>query len=437
MSIIMNFLIIIFEAACGTAFFTVMMPRKNAIRNRAMGYLAETAILAALFLLLSNFIEIWLIQKAVMTLSCAFVACLFHKANLITRIAISVIYHMKLFIYDYFALIVICNCLSVSSEELMATPSLFFLTAMISKFLFAIVILVWKKIKNDRCHSFEYLSGHFWIIFVIQSLISALALSSIVGLNHYINKFPSIAVVSAAGLLILNTVVVLSIESIARLTKDSRENALIKQQVEIELDNIKTLVQTFNAQRQFMHEYKNQINTLYHLMNAGNYQQALNFIKPLTEQIYYALYRIKTDHDIIDAILNQKDIQARENGIEIDVRAADLSMIAIPDNLLVIIIGNVLDNAIEACMNMEAGKTISVKLVEENGILIFSVINPVNAPVVIINNSIRTTKEDKTIHGIGLKNVAMALSQCNGDYELYCDGHFFQFTAFIRLQDNN
>lgn len=117
----------------------------------------------------------------------------------------------------------------------------------------------------------------------------------------------------------------------------------------------------------------------------------------------------------------------------LDIRAGDLSEIQIPDSLLVTIISNPIDNAIEACSIAPVNKVVAVKIVIEEGILIFSVINPITNPVKIKSNQIETTKADKSIHGMGLKNVALALSKCNGDYEIICNHNSFQFTALIRL----
>jgi len=433
MLMIMILVIVLIEALCGVIFFAIFVPRKNAIHNKTLEFLTETAVLAALIFLFFNYIKLLIAQKILISISCILVAHLFHNAKLYVKVGISILYHMKIFIVDSFALYVVCSCFTRSAKEIMENPSLFFFVALISKLILLIDVVGLKKIISGKQCYFEYVSRYFWIVFAIQSFTSVLALISISILSFYTVDIPLIASIASLGLLLLNMAVAWSLKSISHLEKCKRENALIKQQVEIELSNIKMLLQTFNAQQQFMHEYNNQINTLYHLMDSGKYLRALDFIKPLSEQLCCALYRIKTDHDIIDAILNQKVIQAKENGININVRSGDLSMIIIPDSILVTIIGNVLDNAIETCMNIETEKTISVKLVNEDGILLFSVINPVNTPVLIVANLVNTTKKDKTVHGIGLKNVAMALSQCNGEYELYCDNHFFQFTAFIRL----
>lgn len=214
---------------------------------------------------------------------------------------------------------------------------------------------------------------------------------------------------------------------------DVREKAIIKKQLDSEIASIISLKNSYDAQRRIMHDYKNHMNTIEHMLNTSNYENALSYVKNLTGEIYYNLYRIKTNNDIIDVILNQKDQVAHQKGITMDIRSGDLSSLNIPAEELVVIISNVFDNAIEACEKVRVKKIITAKLTIENDIFIFSVINPVNEHVEIIENRIATTKEDHTTHGLGLQNIALALKRCNGDFEMNCEEQKFQFTALIRL----
>ena len=152
-------------------------------------------------------------------------------------------------------------------------------------------------------------------------------------------------------------------------------------------------------------------------------------------ECYVTLYRFKTNNQIIDAILNQKFIQASNKNVILDVRATDLSQVNIDAYYLITIMSNAIDNAIEASQKVGIQQIVSIKLSIEQYLFIFSVINPTEEPVVIIENNIKTTKDDKLIHGNGLKNIALALQKCDGDYELGYENGYFQFTAFIRLEN--
>ena len=209
--------------------------------------------------------------------------------------------------------------------------------AITSKSVHFFVIIAFRKIVFKK-QFFEHVSNYHWSVYIIQSIITTLALVSIIMLSLNTERIPMIAVISSVGLLFLNIVVFGLLESSARLGNNIRENALLKQQVEIELDNVKSLSQAFDAQRQSIHDYKHNLGIIYQLLDMHQYQQALNYIQSLSEDFYHTLYRIKTDHSIIDAILNLKDIQAKMTGIILDIKAGDLSGILIPDDLLVTVI---------------------------------------------------------------------------------------------------
>lgn len=110
----------------------------------------------------------------------------------------------------------------------------------------------------------------------------------------------------------------------------------------------------------------------------------------------------------------------------------------IPSNFLsptdlCVILGNTLDNAIEACEKLQSeDKTIiSVICNCNSGFLFLTITNPISEKVVISNNHIATTKEDKTLHGFGLYSLSSVVKKYHGDMELKATDS--QFTAEINL----
>ena len=99
-----------------------------------------------------------------------------------------------------------------------------------------------------------------------------------------------------------------------------------------------------------------------------------------------------------------------------------------PEEDLVTLLANLLDNAIEACEKLD---TIQFKMVLEEGQLILSVRNPVNTPVQIKNNMIVTSKKDSLHHGIGLSNVDAVIKKYGGTSVLACDNGCFSFSALL------
>lgn len=110
----------------------------------------------------------------------------------------------------------------------------------------------------------------------------------------------------------------------------------------------------------------------------------------------------------------------------------DLSNLPFDTSDIVVLLSNLLDNAIEACQRYDKGdKTIHVMAVAQQDFFI-SVRNT-SEPVTIINSSIPTTKPEPQLHGFGLANIRLILEKYSGEYTMFYENGWFQFTADIPL----
>ena len=115
--------------------------------------------------------------------------------------------------------------------------------------------------------------------------------------------------------------------------------------------------------------------------------------------------------------------------IEIEFHVTDLSSISIDTTALVVLLSNLLDNAIEACQQLSGERMINCTILA-NDELFLSIKNP-SAPVVINNGLIETTKSPKEEHGYGLIAVKHILSQLNAEYSIHYEDGYFQFATEI------
>ncbi len=83
-------------------------------------------------------------------------------------------------------------------------------------------------------------------------------------------------------------------------------------------------------------------------------------------------------------------------------------------------LGNTLDNAIEACQKfpLEQEKTISIQCKCAGSFLFYKIVNPVTKKVEITNNYITTSKENQTLHGFGLYSLNSVVKKYNGEIKL-------------------
>ena len=155
------------------------------------------------------------------------------------------------------------------------------------------------------------------------------------------------------------------------------------------------------------------------LIKKKKYDSLESFVNKISGQISKELDFICTNNVIVDAVLNTKYQEIRDKGIVFVFKINDLSSLNISDEDVVVILSNLLNNAIEACEKCRGDKIIKLKIVIEDNNAIISVKNTYENAVIYENGEIQTTKIlDTDEHGIGIKNIAETIRKYRG---LLCD----------------
>jgi len=108
--------------------------------------------------------------------------------------------------------------------------------------------------------------------------------------------------------------------------------------------------------RGWRHDYKNHIQTLKAYMAFGEHKKVNEYLDRLDKDLTSVDRVIKTGNIMVDAILNSKISLAYSKEIAVNAKATVPKNLNITDIDLCVIIGNLLDNAIEACESIENGE---------------------------------------------------------------------------------
>ena len=130
-----------------------------------------------------------------------------------------------------------------------------------------------------------------------------------------------------------------------------------------------------------------------------------------------------TGNDTLDAILNTKMSFAEQRGIRCatEVTCAKLPLAQADISVLM---GNLLDNACEAA-ERASEKKISVKIIRQGNYVSICVENTVEAQVLSENPILKTTKADKSVYGLGTKNIRKIVEKYSGMMEYREYGNMF------------
>lgn len=148
----------------------------------------------------------------------------------------------------------------------------------------------------------------------------------------------------AAILSILITILILKKKYDRRLS-DFQDSVLKKQR-----DEVQNIYQTMRAWR---HDYHNHIQSIKAMLEMGKSEELSGYLDNLEKDLDSIDIAIRTGNVGLDAILSSKVSIARKNNIEVNCTAKVPSNLSVPDVHLCAIVGNLMDNAIEACERMK------------------------------------------------------------------------------------
>ncbi len=234
-----------------------------------------------------------------------------------------------------------------------------------------------------------------------------------------------------AVLAIANIAILYAIGLVQDSTERLKENALLSQQMEMQTDNIVALERSYRAQRRATHEFKNQLQAISDLLALGEIEETKKYIQTIQGQQTTRIFCVNSHHPIIDAVLNHKYQTAKEYDIDVQIKVNDLSGVSIETNQLVVLLSNLLDNAIEGCCRVDSERALYCSMVASD-VLLLSVRNT-SQPVKIWNNTIETSKKSKINHGYGLSQIQHILDQLHAEYAFDYQNGWFSFVAEIPL----
>ena len=231
---------------------------------------------------------------------------------------------------------------------------------------------------------------------------------------------------------ISNIAILFLLERMEYAASEREQLLTLNQQIQLQSKSMASASELYSAQRKKVHDFRAHLNILNQLMKSQEYSAAEEYLGKITEQQSDRLFLVNTHHPILDALFNTKAAEATQKKISIDFEVNDLSNLPFDASDMVVLLSNLLDNAIEACQRYDKGdKAIHVMAVVQQDFFI-SVRNT-SEPVVIINGSIPTTKPEPQLHGFGLANIRLILEKYSGEYTMFYENGWFQFTADIPL----
>jgi two-component system sensor histidine kinase AgrC len=292
-----------------------------------------------------------------------------------------------------------------------------------------VVVLILQNFKNIK--KGESVLGSNWLCIVLipfSSLYFILLLFQAKGLSL------SQVLIGIILAFLINFASFYLYDAITAALSEKMQSLLAIEQNQYYDKQLKIMNSSLKATRILRHDLRNHMFSIRSLIEKDGKEEALNYISSIMENMGANQDYVNSGNTIIDSILNFKYHEAKQNGIKIGMDLSIPEELEIPSFDLTIILGNLLDNAIESVLKVKEGGFVNIKIKYDRNRLIILIDNPYCTQVIEENGRILTTKENKDNHGIGLLSVQKVIEKYKGTMSVDYSGKIFSVSIIMFLE---
>ena len=210
---------------------------------------------------------------------------------------------------------------------------------------------------------------------------------------------------------------------------------LRSEQAELLERDYTNLNRAYQVNARLFHDLHNHIGVLRQFLAHEKYGEAVRYLDELQAPVQNLTATVWTGDETADYLINSKAAAAEADGIRFHVQVEFPRRTNIRSVDLCAILGNLLDNAIEAARQVPdpSGRTVALTIRRIHQMLVIKVENSFSAVPVQKNGELKTTKTEGGLHGWGLKSAQTAAEKYDGMVQAGVFGEVFRAVATLSL----
>lgn len=340
---------------------------------------------------------------------------IFLRGKLLTKILISILTDICLisvstFSVNLMSVVFKSNVDAIYSEKTLSRFLMIIIDQLILFYVFAVFLRIFKKSKMN----FGKKEWTFIITIFMASFLSIAAIQITLQKNDLSEQYIGILMVAELGLILINIICFFMMSILNNSHKAAEELSILKQQDEIRKQYAENVKYRYEEIRRIRHDMKQSYTVLETLLSENRTEEAIDYIRSGRSAIAQTEVLVDVGNDFVNSILNSKLSTAKQLGIEVICSSVkDISGIEAVD--LCTLLGNMLDNAIEAAQQCPPEKSlIEVKITSSEGKLVIQVTNSIKCSVLNENSELKSTKQNPSEHGFGVKSIRLIAEKYSG-----------------------
>lgn len=295
-----------------------------------------------------------------------------------------------------------------------------FLGGIVSKIL---LIMLVEVIIRFRIRNASKVSLSSWILIISIPIISIIL--SIISVYGPIikNEFSSISVIFCLSIFYINMITFYLFDSIVIQVDENNQYKFREKQMLMQKDQYENIISGYNQIRKVRHDLLSHLITLDGYLKQNKKDEAVEYIHNLNSELSFSGGGIVSSNVVVDALINNRKSRAHDERIEFEVDIIIPNRLKINDMDLCIVMGNVLNNAIEACLRMKhehEKRKISIKMRYKKASLLIEINNSYDISTIKKRYERFVSSKryrDKDEFGTGIENVKTIIDKFGGIYQ--------------------
>ncbi len=368
--------------------------------------------------------------RIVLNITINFILSFMYIAPVVHRILVVICYTILGIICEDITYYIIYHITNISIESDSLPESSFMIISLICNllqfFLTMLLHVFWKRKSGIR--SFTYTM----LLLIIPALSLCLTLSPSCFELNLTN--PDLYMTLVLFLLVINIANYVLLENVLKAETLEQKSKHLEKQITYQRQKYMQLGEAYRNIRSFMHDAKKHLFYIEQCVNEKNYERIIPYSKETIADLESRYCTVNTGNLVIDAFISNFILQTARHGIELTTSLKlNCNEIPIDDYHLTIILGNLLDNALNACLQQFGGR-INIKIQTiENTFTIYITNTYIIPPSEKQPDNI---EEIDFIHGYGLKNVKDSVEECGGIILMNYENSIYSVTIIFPLNNS-
>lgn len=267
-------------------------------------------------------------------------------------------------------------------------------------------------------------------VLILTVVIFAVIDLAIIDMELSLNQ--SILILCALmGLIVINIVIFYFVVQISKSNEIRVQNSILQQKLMYQEQYTQGIKQQYQSTLHMQHDIKHNFSVLNILIGEERYEDAAKLLDEYTNMNMLVRPWINTENIVLNAIVNMKFSYANSIGIKTFCTLPHKFDLLCESDLC-ILIGNMLDNAIEHCEKYkERDNEIYVEINYDGMRSIIMVKNTLHEAIEMEKGVIKTRKKDKNKHGFGMKSINDIAEKYNAILDCYENNGMFHVKLIL------